>query len=283
MRTKRTVIGLISATLLFTAVLARAETAVESFAKGETLLTKGEVGAALQSYAAAARADRGNQEYMQHYAMVRRIVDLRSRLETEQNPQRWEYTARALRAFYVSERVYSELLKVDQEIHSRLTSAESAVMLAETQLAMDRNSDAARTLAALQPSKATEMTQALLGIALVRSGKTDQAKQIAEKLNLPNGSGSSIMYAAARLHAASGESAKAMGLLKACFEATLPSQLEGFKSHAKDCPEFAALVSNPAFARVMETQSKMPESKCSGGSSCAGCPMSGKCPSQGKQ
>jgi tetratricopeptide (TPR) repeat protein len=283
MRTKRTVIGLISATLLFTAVLARAETAVESFAKGETLLAKGQFPAALQSYAAAARADRSNQEYMQHYAMVRRIVDLRSSLDTEKNPQRWEYMAKGLRAFYASERIYSELLKLDQEIHSRLNSADSAAMFAETQLALDQNAAAAKTLS-LEPSKATEMTQTLLGIALVRSGKTDAARQIAERLSLPGDTGPSVTYAAARLHAATGDSAKAIGLLRACFEAIAPSQLEGFKSHAKQCPEFAAIASNPEFARALETKSKVPESKCSGGSSCAGCPMSGKCPkSQGKQ
>ena len=128
------------------------------------------------------------------------------------------------------------------------------------------------------------MTQLLLGIALVRSGKTDEAKRIAEKVQLPKDAGPNITYTAARLHAAVRDSAKAMSLLKTCFEATLPSQLDGFKSHAKTCPEFASIVSIPEFADVMKTESKVPESKCSGGKSCAGCPMSGKCPkSQGKQ
>jgi thioredoxin-like negative regulator of GroEL len=191
--------------------------------------------------------------------------------------------ARGLRAFYASEGIHPELLKLDQELHLRLASAESAAMLAETQLAMSQDADAIATLTGLESSKATDKTQALLGIALARGGQTDRAKQIAEGLRLPDDATPSLKYAAARLYASIGDTTKATAMLKACFESTLPSQLDGFKSHAKACPEFAAMASSAAFAGVLETQSKMPESKCSGGSSCAGCPMKGKCPmSQGK-
>jgi hypothetical protein len=265
------------------ASIAVAETALESFAAGESLLAKAQFPAALQSFAAAARADRNNQEYMQHYAMLRRIVDLRSRLKTEENLERWEAMAKAVRAFYVDERIYSELLLIDQDLHSRLATADTAAALAETQLAMSLTTDAVKTLSDLEQSKATAMTQSLLGIALVRGGKTDEAKQISKKLDLPEDAGPNLLYAAARLQAATGATTTALKLLKTCFEATLPSILDGFKSHAKNCPEFAALAASPEFVAVLTTKSKMPESKCSGGSSCAGCPMRGNCPhSQGK-
>lgn len=283
MRTKPMVTLMLTAAVLLAFSPARAETPNESFAQGEKLLAKGDFSAAMQSYAAAARADRENQEYVQHYAMLRRVVDFRSRLEAEQAPERWEYLARALRAFYVSERIYPELLKVDVTLHGRLKSADSATMLAETQLAVGQNAEAAKMLSDLAPAKTTPMTQALLGIALARSSKADEAKQIAGKFSLPADAGPSLTYAAARLYASVGDSAKAAELLKTCFEATLPSMLEGYKTHARSCTEFAAIASRPEFARVLETQSKVPESKCSGGRSCAGCPMAGKCPkSQGK-
>jgi hypothetical protein len=283
MRKMLTVASLVVAMLLLTAALVRAETAKESFAKGEMLLSKGEFAAALQSYAAAARADRSNQEYMQHYSMVRRVVDLRGRLDVEKDPQHWEYMAKGLRAFYASELIYPELLKLDQDIHSRLKSVDSATMLAETQLALDQNAAAAKTLS-LDPSKETVMTQALKGIAMARIGQTDSAKQIAEKLRLPADASPDVTYAAARLHATTGDSPKAIALLKACFQAVTPSLLDGYKNHAKLCPEFAAFAASPEFAGVLETKSQLPESKCSGGTSCAGCPMRGKCPmSQGQQ
>ena len=284
MLVQQTIRGIGVVTLLFCSTLGRAETAAELFTKGETHLVKGAFTEALQAYAAAARNDQSNSEYMQHYAIVRRIIDLRNRLESEKDPQRWEYMARALRAFYTSEQIYPELLKLDQEIHSRLNSAESAAMLGETLLSMDRNAEAAKALAGVESGKTTPMTEALLGIALARTGRTDQAKQIAKQLSLPNEAGPNLNYAAARLYAGTGDSAKAIELLKGCFESTLPSQLDGFKMHAKTCQEFAAMTSTPDFVGVMKTESKVPESKCSGGKSCAGCPMSGKCPkSQAKE
>ena len=276
-------LALLAAAVVACAAPVMAETAAEAFAKGERLLAKGDFQAAQQSYAAAARADRDNPEYMQHFAMIRRIIDLRSRLQTEQDPERWQDMARALHAFYASGGILSELLKLDQSIHTRLNSAESATMLAETQLALGQNPDAAKTLAALESGKTTVMTQALLGIALLRSGQKDQAQQIVDKLTLSDEDGAGASYAAARLHAGVGNAAKAMGLLKLCFEAIPGSVLEDYKAHAKSCPEFAALASSAEFASVLKTESKVPESKCSGGSSCAGCPMAGKCPKgQGK-
>jgi len=278
MQVKHVVLGLAMAAVLAMSAIARAETAAESFAEGEKLLAKGEFDAALQSYASATRADRSNPDYMQRYAMVRRVIDLRSRLEKETRQQQWEYMARALRSFYASERLYSELLKLDEAIHQRLDSGESASMLAETQLAMEQNANAVQTLSSLDSGKTNAMTQLLLGIAMARNGKTDDAKRIAEQAGVSDKAEPSIAYTAARLHAATGDSTKAMELLKACFEATLPSQLTGLKSHAKTCPDFSAVASTSEFADVLKTESKVPESKCSGGNSCAGCPMRGKCP-----
>ena len=39
----------------------------------------------------------------------------------------------------------------------------------------------------------------------------------------------------------------------------------------------ADMTSSAAFAQVLQTKSKVPESKCSGGSSCSTCPMRGNC------
>jgi tetratricopeptide (TPR) repeat protein len=278
MTTKPMLASLLFATFLLAPRWSCAESAEQWFAKGEALLANGEFSAALRAFASAARADHNNKEYVQHYTMLRTIVDLRSRLETTENPQQWEQIARSLHAFYVNEKLYSELLAVDKQMHAKLNTAESAAMLAETQLAMDLNKEAAGTLSGLAPHKASASCLALLGIALVRTGKTAEAGELAGKLSLPDNATPGTKYVAARLYAAVGDSANALRLLGRCFESVLPSQLDGFKSHAKQCPEFAAMISTPEFGRVMETKSKMPESQCSGGGNCANCPMRGKCP-----
>jgi tetratricopeptide (TPR) repeat protein len=274
---KTIVLALLAVALAACATPALAETAAEAFAKGEKLLAKGDFQAAQQSYADAARADRRNQDYVQHYTMIRRVVDLRSRLETEQDPEQWEETARALHGFYVTEGLLSELLKLDLRMHARVNSTISAALLAETQLILGKNADAAKMLSELDSSKTTALTRALLGIALLRGGQKDQAREIVEKLVLSEEDGPGASYAVARLYAGVGNTSKALGLLKPCFEAIPGSLLEVYKTHAKSCPEFAAVASNEEFAGVLKTESKVPESKCSGGSSCSGCPMAAKC------
>jgi tetratricopeptide (TPR) repeat protein len=282
MKAKFSTIVMAAAALLAMNAAVRAETAAESFAKGERLLTKGDLDGALTAYADATRADRSNQEYVQHYAILRRVLQLRKGLDAEQDLARWENTARALHSFYVSEKLYSEALSLGLQTHRKLNNEWSAVTLAETQLAISRNEDATKTLSALGPKKSSPTSQALLGIALVRIGQVDRAKEVAKSVVLPDETDVQATYAAARLWAAVGDSAKALKLLEQCLRAVPPSGQDGFKEHAKRSPEFAAVASNAAFAKTLGTESAVPESKCSGGKSCAGCPMRGKCPhSQG--
>ena len=85
------------------------------------------------------------------------------------------------------------------------------------------------------------------------------------------------LYLTARAQAAVGEAAKSLATLTRCYESVPPSRLEPLKSHTKLCSEFADMTSSAAFAQVLQTKSKVPESKCSGGSSCSTCPMRGNC------
>jgi len=259
--------------------LAQGETAAEAFQRGGALLKQGDFPKALTAYAAAARADSENQDYTRQYALVRQVMALRDRLATEQDPRRWEYFARALHRFYVASGLLDEALALDKQIHARLNNASSAVLLAQTQLSMNRNAEAAEVLGSLGAQKATVSTQALQGVALGRLGKTDEARQIADAMAVPSDAGPGELYTVARLHAVTGNADGALRFLGQCFEAVPPSQLPAFKRHAEASPDFVTLASSPGFAEVLKTESKVSESKCSGGSKCAGCPSRGKCPS----
>jgi tetratricopeptide (TPR) repeat protein len=255
----------------------RADSAEQAFAQGEKLLAKADFDGALKAFAQAAKADRSNSEYLQHYALVNQIVGSRQRLATEKDAAQWEQLARGLHAFYIAEGLYGEALVLDRQVHARLNTAFSAGILAETQLALNRPADAADVLATLDAQKHTPGTRALQGLALARQGKADEARRIAQTVQLAADSGPGSIYTVARLQAALGNTDEALGLLKRCFQAVAPSQLDGFKMHAKRSPEFSSLVSTDAFAQVLETKSLVAESPCSGGSRCANCPMRGKC------
>lgn len=267
-----------AALILLSPTVTQGESSQESFTRGEQALAKGDFHAALASFANAARADRSRAEYLQHYAMVRRVIDLRTQLDAATDPAQWNYLARALRSFYHSERIYPEALALEKEIYAREKSASSAVMLAETQLAMKQDADAVETLSSVATDQATPRSQALLAVALARTGNADRARDVAASVQLPAGADANSLYAAARMHSAVGEHAQATALITACLEAVLPSQSPGFVAHARTCPEFSAIATTAEFTRALATPSKVAESKCSGGSSCASCPMRGGCP-----
>ena len=261
---------------------AEAGQAQQAYESGKALLAKGDLPGALDAYATAARTDRDNRQYMREYSILRRAIELRGRLDAEKDPKRWEYMAQALHAFYLGQGILPEALKLDREIHARLNTAASARMLAETQLAMNQNAQAAEMLATLDPQKVTATTEALRAVALAREGKTEEARQIAQSVVPPKEAGPRMVYAVAWMHAAVGDSSQALKLLARSFESLAPGQLDGYKGHAELCPEFARLP-KAQLAKVLKTESKVSESKCSGGSKCAGCPMRGKCQKSQKQ
>jgi hypothetical protein len=164
-------------------------------------------------------------------------------------------------------------------MHAKLHTASSALLVAETQLAMNKPAEAAAVLGGLAADKHDSTTRSIHGLALARQGQVDEAKQVAQSVQLAGDAGPGAIYAAARCQAAIGNADRASQLLVRCFESSPPSRLEGFKQHAKTSPEFAALASNAGFVAALQTQSKVSESQCSGGSSCASCPMRGKCSS----
>ena len=262
--------------VLFTSA-AIAGPAEDASAQGKSLLVKGDFQGAMKSFATAARADRENQEYLNNFSMIRQVIALQARLDKEQDPARWEYIARALQAFYTNERIYPAALALGDKMHAKLNTASTARMLAETQLAMGKNAEAEKMLAALDPQKATLATKSLHGLALVKLDKVDQAQKIAKGLAVSAQAGPRELYCAARLQAAVGNAPQAVELIKACMENVQPSLQEGYRNHAKQCDEFALISSTDEFAKALAVESKVAESKCSGGSKCAGCPNRGKC------
>ena len=259
--------------------IAQADSAAEAYARGNALLQKGEYQQSLSALGEAARAQRDNREYAARYMMVRRIVQLQNRLDTETDATRWTYVAKALESFYRTERMYDQSLALSQKKYDRLKDAASAAALAETQLAMHMPAEALATLESLDDAKATPATKSLKAIALARVGKAEDAKKVADSVELSEQAGPGVLYSAARMYAATGAPERAVATLRRCLEQVSPSGLPAFRDHAKTCTDFAELASTAPFLAVLDTKSKVSESKCSGGTSCAGCPMRGNCPS----
>ncbi|MGB9625953.1 MAG: hypothetical protein ACPMAQ_13950 [Phycisphaerae bacterium] len=280
MMSRRFCVGLVSAFVGMSASLAWAgapDQAAKSFADGNALLAKADFDGALKAYAAAAKADPDKQEYRQQYAIVRRVVQMREAIAREKNPQKWEQMARALRGFYVNSGIYSEALAIDKQLHAKLNTPATAVMLAETQLALSMNADAEKVLSGIDEKSATPESRVMLGIALARQKKIDEAKAAAAKCKPTAEAGPGFLYDLACLKALTGDAAGAVEAITKAFEQTPPSRLERMKSHAKEDKDLASVAGTEAFAKALKTQSKVKESSCSGGSDCGSCPSKGSC------
>jgi len=251
----------------------------ESYERGKSRLSDGDLRGALKEYADAARAAPENDSYLREFLLVRNAVLLKQNLTQASDQKQWLLMAQGLRAFYAANGLLEQALQLDRQIHTRKGSIFSAMQLAETQLALDMNSDAENVLTALGTERSTTASQALLAIALMRQGKLGKARDVAEATASPGDKGAGTLYDLARMHAALGNTNESVTLLARSFEGTPPSRLDLFKKHARKCPEFAVMADSAGFQKALETESKVPESKCSGGSSCASCPMSGQCSS----
>ena len=261
--------------------LAGAEKATEGFAAGEALLAKGDFDGALKAFGAAAKADAENQEYAQQYAILRQVIQMRKDYLTEQDTERRLKMAGALRTFYLDHHLYSEALPLDQERYRLHPSAESAVLLAETQLSLGMHSETVELFGSLTKEQTSPRTVVLHGLALARLGQTDKAKKLAEEPpQVTDDAGPRYFYDLARLQALVGDSKGVFQALTRSFELTPPSRLDVFKAEAGECKDFGALVSTADFVKVLETPSKVKESKCSQGAGCGKCPMRAKCGSK---
>ncbi|MCL4202000.1 MAG: hypothetical protein KJ000_05865 [Pirellulaceae bacterium] len=259
-----------------------AQQAEQAYAAGNEQLAQGDLRAALQSYARAVQADRSNQQYAQQFLLVRQVLLLHQAIETETDAQRWKQSAQALRTFYASRGMHKQALSVDEAVFARDKSANAAIQLAESRLALNEHSAAAEALSGLTPELATPGARALLAIALARQGKQDEARQVAGQVTVSDDAGPGTLYLVARMHGAMGDDKTAISSLQRCFEAVPPSRLDDLKLHARTCPDFASLSATPVFAAALQTASKVAESACSGGSSCGSCPMRSQCASGGQ-
>ena len=269
------VIGLVGA---LAPVVRAGSVAAEAFSAGQILLTQGDFDGALKEFKTAARKDRDNEQYAQEYALLRQVMKLRKACAKERDAEAWEKTAGALRSYYYDHGLYLEALPLDVQRFGQVLSAESAALLAETQLMLGQNDEAVELLGGLSAEHVSARTKVLQGLAQARLGNLDEARKLVQALpNATDADGSGHYYDLARLQTLLGDKASALAALTRTFELTPPSQLDALKARIGKCADFAAVAGGAEFAQVLKTESKIAESKCSSGSSCGKCPNRSKC------
>jgi len=279
-QTTSLVIG-IFALLALPASAGSEEKARRAFADGQALLAKADFEGALAAIKTAAKAQSKNPEYIQLYTLLRQVVQLRKQLPKEKNLERWMQGAGSLHTFYHDYELFAQSLPLDEERYRRSPSAESAVLLAETQLALGMYSQAAEILGGLSTESQSPRARVLHRLALARQGRVDDAQSLTENPNEVDASaGPSFFYDLARLLAVVGKRNESLRSLTRAIELTAPDQIEAFKERIRKCQDFSTARETSEFAEVMKTASIIKESGCSGGSGCGKCPKRAGCGSK---
>lgn len=279
MNSRGILVALVLAGLLCPTIAVANEEAAKLFADGKALLQKADFGGAVKAFAEAAKADAKNEEYRQQYNMLRRVMQIRGKLAEQKDADRWWATARSLRGYYYENDIFHEALALDRQAHERFNNAESAGLLAETQLELGLNAEAVELLSAVADKDLTSGTRLLLGIAEARLGRADDARAIVGRFKDTTDLPGDVLFSLACLHSLLGNQDQAADLLVRCCEMTPPSRLDAFKASLKECQDLRGLVAAPRFAKVLDAKSKVAESKCSSGAGCGKCPSRGGCSS----
>ena len=251
--------------------------ASQLYDQGVQLRSEGDLAGAARAFQAAARADRSNETYREAYLTLWRVMSLRKSLAETTDPQEWVQKVAPLRAYYYEHGLYREALPLDRGVHERQPGPASTVALAQTLVQLGVDDEAATLLQALPEDQQTTHARALAGIAWARLGRAGDAQKLAEACQLEDGDSAEVAFDAARLQSLLGREEAALKALAGAFERTLPSRLEVLRARANACADLTGLRGGDAYAKVLLTESKVPESKCSSGSSCGKCPNRAGC------
>ncbi|MBK9119155.1 MAG: hypothetical protein IPM18_06075 [Phycisphaerales bacterium] len=277
MKTVRWTCGLLLVGFLLLAPGAQAADTPEQLSeKGAALLSKGDFDGALRAFVAATKAEPTSETYRQQATLLQRVIRLRAELDRYEGAA-WLARAESLHTYYIEHQVLDEALSLAEQLHTRAPSAASVARRARTQLAAGREAEAAGLLRGLNADQSSPETRALLGLALARLGETAAAQSAIEGLASADEVSGALLFDLACVRARTGDCTESLALLQRSLEQTPPSQLEAMKSRANQSVDLASVRSSGDYPKVLAATSKVPESKCSTGTSCGACPSRTSC------
>ena len=274
---------LVAAVATVSAFPGNPEQARQLFEKGQALLAECDLAGALQAYESAAQADPEDLNYQVGAAILGRVIKIREMLPQLADTPKWAPALKAVYSYCLDNRAYAEALNQANTFHAKQADSESAAMVANVRLETGDNALAVEVIEALPIDKRANDSWVLLGIAQARLDRAAEAKAALQAIQPTEKPDASLLFDQARINSLLGDQAAAGECLTLAFENTPPSRLDAAKAKAQANADLVKLRDQAAFAKVMETESKIPESKCSGGASCGSCPSKGTCGSAGKQ
>ena len=236
-------------------------------AKAEMLLEQGKFEEARDAYLALAKADPENKELVKRALVLKRVVDLREMVTTEEVSPTWERATIALHGFYVRNGLHDVALEAGKAAHAKAKSDISASFVADALLEKGANEEAAAWVEGLRMSQQSPQNLMYQSIALARLGRMDEVREIQKLYGPGDSKDPGLLFDAARVQTLLGENDKALATLKTAFENTPAKSLPMLKELAAKNADLTTLSRMPAFAEVMKTEAKATDcgSGCGGG------------------
>lgn len=235
--------------------------------RADALFKQGKIQEAHDAYAAAAEADPENPELARKTRLLARVLELEGMVASEDAGPQWEKMVQALHGFYHNSDLPENALKLDKKAHEKADSAMTGGMVMESLLTLDRNQEALTFAESLREGQFNDSNRIFRGIARARLGKLEALKEEIELEGMPKAKDAGVAFDLARMQTLMGEKKMGLETLKSAFETCPPQALKTLKTMAKASADLKALHGTEAFARVLETKSKVG----SGCGSCGGC------------
>ena len=268
--------------------VAKDETMQKLDTQVRTLITEqGDYDAALKVYALAARNNTSQTYYKDQYAILRRVIKMKRAMESfngqdtlsDSDMTKWGSYYKAVRGYYYDHGFYGESINLDKMASEKLKTEESTINYFESLVVLNNTQKAQELIANSSAANVNPELAVLKALMQVRT-KDDldnNIEEIENKLS-PKDAPRSFVYLAC-IYQLKGNTDKACKSIITALENTIPTQISMTRKLIESMGEFKTLTQNDKYLAAIETESKVYQSGCTGGSSCNSCSLKDTCSS----
>lgn len=250
------------------------------------IIEKGDYDSALKLYANAARKYTSEPYYKEQYSILRRVIKMKKAMNsegaelTELQKKKWTSYYLAVRGYYFAQGYYSESLPLDKKACEVLNIDQSKINYLETLVILDKKELAQKFCSEITGplnEKNTFKTLSLLAMSI--NGNAPDAIQELIKIDVDPKDDPRSMVFSACIYQINNDHAKACKSITEALENTAPTVIPATRKLIENMKPLQEYLESKKLQAALNTESKVYQSGCTGGSSCNSCSLKDSCPS----
>lgn len=256
------------------------------------IIEDGDKEAALAIYARYARDNKDNSYYKDQYSILRRVIKMENVLESSlASPDHNGLSADkmnsyllAVRSYYYDKGYYSRAVDLDRQALQLEESVQNITNCLESLLLVNDMAGASEVMekmsaAGLQSENVNPDYSVMGALLVARNGDIAGGVKLLEAIELSAEQYPRCLVYSAAIYKLAGERDKFLTCLVKALENTAPTQMATTRGVVESMSEFQDIVGDEQYLAALQTESKVYQSDCTGGSSCNSCSLKGSCPS----